>query len=695
MSKKGKRAEIALEQIRNIGFAAHIDAGKTTTTERILFYTGKVHRIGEVDDGTTTTDYLPQERERGITINSAVVSCEWKDCMINIIDTPGHVDFTVEVERSLRILDGLIVIFCAVGGVQPQSETVWRQADRYNIPRIAYINKMDRTGADFYSVIEKMRRRFGNKVMPLQVPVGYENTFEGIVDLISLKAYKYIDEIGSEIQEIPIPSDLELKARAMREELLETTVEGQDELLAKYLNEEEITPEELIGAIRRSTIKNNIIPVFCGSSLKNKGVQFLMDAIVSYLPSPLDIPDISGINPKNGVLQTIKPLPEGSLVALAYKIVADSFVDKLTFIRVYSGILETGKSLLNINKDCKERVNRIFRLQADNRQEMQSVTAGDLAAVVGLRNTTTGDTLCDINHRIILNSIQVPEAVIYVAIEPKTVQDEEKLSLSLKKISEEDPSFKVKIDEETGQTIISGMGELHLEIIVDRLLRDFKVEANVGKPQVSYKVAITEVVECAGQYAQQVGGKGQYGRVVIRFSPLNRGKGFEFENLLSPEVIPKQFIPYIKKGLHLSIEAGIWGFPVIDIKCSLIDAEYSVGDSTEIAYQAAASIATQDGLLKASPILMEPIMKVEVLAGEENIGDIIGDFGSRRGKIEGIEQLSGDAKAVKSMVPLSEMFGYSTALRSKTQGRGTYTMEFHHYDEVPSDISNKIISRGY
>ena len=695
MSKKGKRAEIALEQIRNIGFAAHIDAGKTTTTERILFYTGKVHRIGEVDDGTTTTDYLPQERERGITINSAVVSCEWKDCMINIIDTPGHVDFTVEVERSLRILDGLIVIFCAVGGVQPQSETVWRQADRYNIPRIAYINKMDRTGADFYSVIEKMRRRFGNKVMPLQVPVGYENTFEGIVDLISLKAYKYIDEIGSEIQEIPIPSDLELKARAMREELLETTVEGQDELLAKYLNEEEITPEELIGAIRRSTIKNNIIPVFCGSSLKNKGVQFLMDAIVSYLPSPLDIPDISGINPKNGVLQTIKPLPEGSLVALAYKIVADSFVDKLTFIRVYSGILETGKSLLNINKDCKERVNRIFRLQADNRQEMQSVTAGDLAAVVGLRNTTTGDTLCDINHRIILNSIQVPEAVIYVAIEPKTVQDEEKLSLSLKKISEEDPSFKVKIDEETGQTIISGMGELHLEIIVDRLLRDFKVEANVGKPQVSYKVAITEVVECAGQYAQQVGGKGQYGRVVIRFSPLNRGKGFEFENLLSPEVIPKQFIPYIKKGLHLSIEAGIWGFPVIDIKCSLIDAEYSVGDSTEIAYQAAASIATQDGLLKASPILMEPIMKVEVLAGEENIGDIIGDFGSRRGKIEGIEQLSGDAKAVKSMVPLSEMFGYSTALRSKTQGRGTYTMEFHHYDEVPSDTSNKIISRGY
>jgi len=695
LSKKGKRAEIALEQIRNIGFAAHIDAGKTTTTERILFYTGKVHRIGEVDDGTTTTDYLPQERERGITINSAVVSCGWKDCMINIIDTPGHVDFTVEVERSLRILDGLIVIFCAVGGVQPQSETVWRQADRYNIPRIAYINKMDRTGADFYSVIEKMRRRFGNKVMPLQVPVGYENTFEGIVDLISLKAYKYIDEIGSEIQEIPIPSDLELKARAMREELLETTVEGQDELLAKYLNEEEITPEELIGAIRRSTIKNNIIPVFCGSSLKNKGVQFLMDAIVSYLPSPLDIPDISGINPKNGVLQTIKPLPEGSLVALAYKIVADSFVDKLTFIRVYSGILETGKSLLNINKDCKERVNRIFRLQADNRQEMQSVTAGDLAAVVGLRNTTTGDTLCDINHRIILNSIQVPEAVIYVAIEPKTVQDEEKLSLSLKKISEEDPSFKVKIDEETGQTIISGMGELHLEIIVDRLLRDFKVEANVGKPQVSYKVAITEVVECAGQYAQQVGGKGQYGRVVIRFSPLNRGKGFEFENLLSPEVIPKQFIPYIKKGLHLSIEAGIWGFPVIDIKCSLIDAEYSVGDSTEIAYQAAASIATQDGLLKASPILMEPIMKVEVLAGEENIGDIIGDFGSRRGKIEGIEQLSGDAKAVKSMVPLSEMFGYSTALRSKTQGRGTYTMEFHHYDEVPSDISNKIISRGY
>jgi len=686
---------MALEKIRNIGFAAHIDAGKTTTTERVLFYTGKVHRIGEVDDGTTTTDFLPQERERGITITSAVVSCEWKDFLVNIIDTPGHVDFTVEVERSLRVLDGLIVIFCAVGGVQPQSETVWRQADRYNIPRIAYINKMDRTGADFYSVLEKMKSRFGDKVVPLQLPIGFEQSFEGIVDLINLRAYTYIDELGAEFTEIPVPEDMQQKANTMREKLIEAAAEGNDELLTKYINEEEISPEELAGAIRKGTIKNNLIPVFCGTSLKNKGVQFLLNAIVDYLPSPLEVPDVSGVNPKNNQVVSRKPVATEPLVALAYKIVSDPFVDRLTFIRVYSGILETGKYVYNVNRDCKERVNRLLRLQADSREEIQSVAPGDLAAVVGFRKTSTGDTLCDMNNRIILDSIQFPEPVIYVAIEPKTTQDEEKLALTLMKISEEDPSFKIKTDDETGQTIISGMGELHLEIIVDRLLREFKVEANVGKPQVSYKVAITTEFEAEGVYSQQTGGKSQYGRVVIKFSPLERGKGFKFEIFVSPEIIPKEHIPYIEKGLKLSMDAGIWGFPVIDIKCSLVDGSYRAGESTEIAYQAAASIAMQDGLFKANPVLMEPAMKVEIVAGEENIGDIIGDLGSRRGKVEKIEQLAGDAKAVEAVVPLSEMFGYATSLRSKTQGRGTYTMEFHHYDEVPYEISSKIISIGY
>jgi elongation factor G len=648
-----------------------------------------------VDDGTTTTDYLPQERERGITITSAVVSCEWKDNLINIIDTPGHVDFTVEVERSLRVLDGLVIIFCAVGGVQPQSETVWRQADRYNIPRIAFINKMDRIGADFFAVVEKMKTRFGAKILPLQVPIGCESNFEGMVDLVNLKAYVYTDEQGTTFEEVPVPSYLEEQVNDMRKGLLEMVVESDDSLLNKYLNEEEITTDDLKNAIRRTVVRNIFIPVLCGSSLKNKGSQFLLDAIIDYLPSPLDIPEVSGINPKTGQVQTRKTEPDEPLTALAYKIVADTFVEKLTFIRVYSGTLETGKYVYNVNKDCKERVNRLLRLQADSREEITSVSAGDLAAVVGFRKTTTGDTLCDMDKKIVLTSIQIPEPVIYVAIEPKTVQDEEKLIAALNKIAEEDPSFIVKTDEDTGQTVISGMGELHLEIIVDRLLREFKVQGNVGKPQVSYKVAITSTVEVEGKYAQQSSGKGQYARVLIRFSPLEQGKGFEFENLLPPDIVPKQYIPFIEKGLKLSMEAGIWGFPVIDLKCSLLEATYNPADSTEIAYQAAATIAMQEGLLKANPVLMEPGMNVEVVAGEEHVGDVIGDLNSRRGKIEGIEQLPGDARAVRSLVPLSEMFGYSTTLRSKTQGRGTYTMEFCHYDAVPSDISNKIISRGY
>jgi len=692
MSKKEKIVGKPLEQIRNIGFAAHIDAGKTTTTERILFYTGKVHRIGEVDDGTTTTDYLPQERERGITITSAVVSCEWNNFLINIIDTPGHVDFTVEVERCLRVLDGLIVIFCAVGGVQPQSETVWRQADRYNIPRIAYINKIDRIGADFYNVIEKMRERFGPKIVPVQLPVGSESGFNGVVDLIRLKAYIYKDELGAEYDEIPVPSEMEEKVNSMREKLIEMAVETDDNLLNKYLNEESISSEDLVTAVRRATIKNTFVPVFCGSSLRNKGVQLLLNGIIDYLPSPLEVPDVSGVNPKTNQIQSRKPLVTEPLVALAYKIISDTFVDKLTFIRVYSGSLKVGDYVFNVNKDLKERVGKLVRIHADHRQEIDAVGAGDFAAVVGLKKTATADTLCDIERRLLLNTIQFPEPVIYVAIEPKTVHDEEKLALTLKKIGDEDPSFKMKVDEETGQTIISGMGELHLEIIVDRLLRDFKVEANVGKPQVSYKAAITSVFESKGEYMQQTGGKSQHACVVIRLEPQQGGKGFEFENRLSPEVLPKQYIPYIEKGVKLSVDAGIWGFPVINIKCSLIDAVFHPAESTEIAYQAAASIAIQEGLMKARPVLMEPLMDVEVVAGEEHIGDIIGDLNSRRGKIEGIEQLAGDAKSVRAWVPLSEMFGYATSLRSNTQGRGTYTMEFHHYDEVPSEISNKIIS---
>jgi len=695
LSKKVKEKEVNIEQIRNIGFAAHIDAGKTTTTERVLFYSGKLHRMGEVDEGTTTTDYLPQERERGITINSAVVSCEWKDHLINIIDTPGHVDFTVEVERSLRVLDGLIIIFCGVGGVQPQSETVWRQADRYNIPRLAYINKLDRTGADFYNVIDKMRKRFGKKILPLQIPLGIECEFKGMVDLINLKAYVYKDELGAEFEEIAIPAGLEEQINSMREEILEAAGENDDLLLAKYINEEEITPEEIKAALRKAVVNNNLVAVLCGSSLKNKGVQFLLDAVLDYLPSPLDIPFISGINPKTSEIQTRKPLPSEPALALAYKIVSDAFVEKLSFIRVYSGTIEAGKYVYNVNKDVKERINRLIRLHADSRQEIKSVGPGDLAAVVGFRYTTTGDTLSDLNRRLVLDSIQFPEPVIYVAIEPRTVSDEEKLSLSLQKISMEDPSFKVKVDEETGQTVISGMGELHLDIIVDRLLREFRVEANVGKPQVSYKVAITSEFLAKGEYNQQTGGKIHSATVFIKLSPADQGKGFEFENSIAQKMFPGQYVPYIEKGLKLSVEAGVWGFPVIGVKATLVDAVYNQLEASDIAYQAAASIAVQDGLFKANPVLMEPVMDVEVVAGEEYIGDIIGDLNSRRGKIEGIEQLSGDAKSVRAQVPLSEMFGYATSLRSRTQGRGTYTMEFHHYDEVPAEISDKIISRGF
>ena len=695
MSKKSKRQELPLEKIRNIGFAAHIDAGKTTTTERILFYSGTLHRMGEVDEGTTTTDYLPQERERGITINSAVVSCEWQGHRINIIDTPGHVDFTVEVERSLRVLDGLVVIFCAVGGVQPQSETVWRQADRYNIPRITYINKLDRIGADFYSVVDKMKKRFGKKILPVQIPIGIESDFKGVVDLIDRKAYIYIDSLGAEFEEVPIPAELKEKVDFMREELLEAAGESDEDLLAKYINEEEITSEDLTKGIRSATISNAIIPVFCGSSLKNKGVQLLIDGILNFLPSPLEIPDVSGINPRTNETQARKPLPSEPALALAYKIVSDPFVEKLSYIRVYSGKIETGKYIYNVTRNVKERVNRLIRMHADSREEIKSVSAGDLAAVVGFRNTSTGDTLCDASRRLILDSIQVPEPVIYVAIEPRTVREEEKLAQSLNKISIEDPSFKIKIDEETGQTVISGMGELHLDIIVDRLLREFKVEANVGKPQVSYKVAITSEVESIGEYEQQMGGRTHSASIIVKLCTAEQGEGFEFENSLSDKVFPRQYVPYIEKGLRLSVEAGLWGFPVIGVKATLLKASFNPADASDIAYQAAASIAVQDGIMKANPVLMEPVMDVEVVAGEEHIGDIIGDLNSRRGKIGGIEQLAGDAKAVRAMVPLSEMFGYSTSLRSRTQGRGTYTMEFHHYEELPSELSDKIISKGY
>lgn len=672
---------------------AHIDAGKTTTTERILFYTGKVHKIGEVHDGAATMDWMVQEQERGITITSAATTCFWRDHRINIIDTPGHVDFTVEVERSLRVLDGAVAVFCAVGGVEPQSETVWRQADKYGVPRIAYINKMDRVGADFFRVVDMIAERLGANPVPIQLPLGSEDNFKGVIDLINKKAIIYTDDLGTRAENTDIPGDMMDLVEEYREKLLEAVADCDEELMMKYLEGEELTVEEIKRGLRKGTIAVKVIPVLCGSSFKNKGVQPLLDAIVDYLPAPVDIPDVRGLDVNTGEEITRKSSDDEPFAALAFKIMADPYVGKLTFFRVYSGILKSGTYVLNSTKGKKERIGRILRMHANHREEIGEVYAGDIAAAVGLKDTTTGDTLCDENNPIILESMQFPEPVIDVAIEPKTKADQEKMGIALQKLSEEDPTFRIRTDEETGQTIISGMGELHLEVIVDRLIREFKVDAVVGRPQVAYKETIKKSAKAEGKFIRQSGGRGQYGHVWLELEPLERGQGYEFVNKIVGGVIPKEYIPAVDAGVREAMENGILaGYQAIDIRVTLYDGSYHEVDSSEMAFKIAASMGFRAAAQKADPVLLEPIMKVEVTAPEEYMGDIIGDINSRRGRIEGMEPRGG-AQVIRAYVPLSEMFGYATDLRSRTQGRGVYVMQFSHYEEVPKNIADEIISK--
>ncbi|MBE3580356.1 MAG: elongation factor G [Thermoanaerobacteraceae bacterium] len=685
--------EYPLEKTRNIGIMAHIDAGKTTTTERILFYTGRVHRMGEVHEGTATMDWMAQEQERGITITSAATTCFWRDCRINIIDTPGHVDFTVEVERSLRVLDGSVAIFCAVGGVEPQSETVWRQADKYGVPRIAYVNKMDRVGADFFRVVGQIAERLGATPVPIQLPIGAEDNFRGIVDLVRMKAVVYTDELGTTMEEQPIPPEMADRVAEYREKLLEAVAESDEELMLKYLEGEELSEEEIKAGIRKATIALKMVPVLCGSSFKNKGVQPLLDAIVDYLPAPTDIPAIRGVDPETGEEDRRRSSDSEPFSALAFKIMADPYVGKLTFIRVYSGTLSSGSYVYNSTKGRRERIGRILRMHANHREEVGEAFAGDIVAAVGLRFTTTGDTLCDEEHPIVLEAMQFPEPVISVAIEPKTKADQEKLSLALQKLAEEDPTFRMHTDPETGQTIISGMGELHLEIIVDRLVREFKVGANVGKPQVAYKETIRKAVKAEGKYIRQSGGRGQYGHVVLELEPLEPGKGYEFVSKIVGGVVPKEYIPAVDAGVREAMETGVLaGYPLVDIRAVLVDGSYHEVDSSEMAFKIAASQALKEGVKKADPVLLEPIMKVEVTVPEEYMGDVIGDINARRGRIEGLEPRGG-TEVIRGYVPLAEMFGYATDLRSRTQGRGTYVMQFSHYSEVPQNLAEEIIKR--
>jgi elongation factor G len=686
---------VSLENTRNIGIAAHIDAGKTTTTERILFYTGKVHRMGEVDEGAATMDWMVQEQERGITITSAATTCFWKGHRINIIDTPGHVDFTVEVERSLRVLDGMVAIFCAVGGVQPQSETVWRQANRYRVPRIAYVNKMDRVGADFLRVVDKMRERLGAKAVPIQIPIGAEANFVGVVDLIRMKSIIYLDDLGTVSKEDEIPSELLDLAFEQREKMLEAIADVDERLMEKYLEGEKITVEEIKQALRHGTIHGGLVPVLCGASFRNKGVQPLMDAIVDYLPSPLDLEAVEGVNPNTGETERRRPVPDEPFAALAFKIMSDPYVGKLTFLRVYSGVLTKGMHVLNSTKGTRERIGRILRMHANHREDVDEVQAGDIAAAVGLGDTTTGDTLCDESAPIVLESIQFPEPVISIAIEPKTKADQEKLANALSRLSVEDPTFKIRTDEETGQTIISGMGELHLEIIQDRLVREFKVEANVGKPQVAYKETITTSARAQGRYVRQTGGRGQYGDVWLEVEPLPPGSGVEFVNKIVGGVVPKEYIPAVEKGVREALEAGvIAGYPVIDIRVTLVDGSYHEVDSSELAFKMAGSIAVKAAVQKAGPIIKEPIMRVEVVTPEEFLGDVIGDINARRGHILHMEPGPGGTQVVRAHVPLAEMFGYATVLRSLTQGRASYTMEPSHYEELPPSLSQGVRERS-
>ncbi len=682
-----------LAKTRNIGIMAHIDAGKTTTTERILFYTGRVHKIGEVHDGAATMDWMVQEQERGITITSAATTAQWNDHRINIIDTPGHVDFTVEVERSLRVLDGSVAVFCAKGGVEPQSETVWRQADKYGVPRMAYVNKMDILGADFYRVVDMMKTRLGANAVPIQLPIGFEDTYIGIVDLVEMKALIYVDDLGKVSEQSEIPEELKDQAEYYRQNLLDAVAESDDELMMKYLEGEELTKEEIKKGIRSATVSCKMTPVLCGSSYKNKGVQPLLDAVVEYMPSPLDVPAIKGVIPDTGEADERVADDNNAFSALAFKIMADPYVGKLAFFRVYSGNLTSGSYVYNSTKGKRERIGRILQMHANHREDIEVVYTGDIAAAVGLKDTTTGDTLCDEKRPIILESMVFPDPVISVAVEPKTKADQEKMGAALARLAEEDPTFRMQTDQETGQTIISGMGELHLEIIVDRMLREFKVECNVGKPQVAYRETIRKTVKSEGKFVRQSGGRGQYGHCWLELEPMEPGGGFVFVNKVVGGAIPKEYINPIEAGVKEALDSGIVaGYPIVDVKVTVYDGSYHDVDSSEMAFKIAGSMGFKAGALKAGPVLLEPVEKVEVVVPDEYMGDIIGDLNSRRGRIEGMESRAG-AQVIRAFVPLSEMFGYSTDMRSRTQGRGVYSMEFDHYEEVPKNIAEAIVAK--
>jgi elongation factor G len=685
--------QFPLEKTRNIGIMAHIDAGKTTTTERILFYTGRVHKIGEVHEGAATMDWMVQEQERGITITSAATTAQWKGHRINIIDTPGHVDFTVEVERSLRVLDGAVGVFCAKGGVEPQSETVWRQADKYGVPRLAYVNKMDIIGADFFRAVNQMRDRLKKNAVPIQLPIGAEDTFVGMVDLVEMNSIIYTDDLGKVSEARDIPEEYKEQAEEYRGALLEAVAEVDEELMMKYLEGEELTKEEIKSALRKGTISGQIVPVLCGSSYKNKGVQPMLDAVVDYLPAPTDVPSIKGMT-EDGQETERHSSDTEPFAALAFKIMTDPYVGKLAFFRVYSGVLNSGSYVLNSTKNKRERIGRILQMHANHREEISTVYAGDIAAAVGLKDTTTGDTLCDEKNVVILEAMEFPDPVISVAIEPKTKADQDKMGLALAKLAEEDPTFKTHTDQETGQTIIAGMGELHLEIIVDRLQREFKVESNVGKPQVAYKETIKGRTKIEGKFVRQSGGKGQYGHVWLELEPQERGQGYIFENKIVGGVVPREYIPAVDDGVQEAMQNGVLaGYPLIDMKVAIVDGSYHDVDSSEMAFKIAGSMALKAGTLKADPVLLEPIMKVEVTVPEEYMGDIMGDINSRRGRIEGMEALGG-GQVIRGFVPLSEMFGYATSMRSRTQGRGNYSMEFYSYEEVPKSIAQEIITKN-
>ena len=692
---------IPLERTRNIGIMAHIDAGKTTTTERILFYTGRVHKIGETHEGAATMDWMVQEQERGITITSAATTCYWEGSehqfdkhRINIIDTPGHVDFTVEVERSLRVLDGSVAVFCAKGGVEPQSETVWRQADKYHVPRMAYVNKMDITGADFYRVIDMMKTRLNANAVPIQLPIGFEDTFQGMIDLIKMRAIVYDDALGKEEEFVEIPADMKEKADEYRAALVEAVAESDDELMMKYLEGEELTEEEILAGIRKATIACKMTPVCCGSSYKNKGVQPMLDAVIQFMPAPTDVPNIKGVNPETGEEDERPSSDEAPFSALAFKIATDPFVGKLAFFRVYSGTLTAGSYVYNSTKGKRERIGRILQMHANHREEIEQVYSGDIAAAVGLKDTTTGDTLCDEKNEIILESMVFPDPVISVAVEPKTKADQEKMGIALQKLAEEDPTFRVHTDPETSQTIISGMGELHLDIIVDRLLREFKVGCTVGNPQVAYRETIRKAVKSEGKFVRQSGGKGQYGHCWLEITPRKPGEGFLFENKVVGGAIPKEYIAPIEAGVNEAMENGVVaGYPMVDIAVTVYDGSYHEVDSSEMAFKIAGSMGFKSGAEKANPVILEPYMKVEITVPEEYMGDVIGDVNSRRGRIEGMEARNG-AQVINAFVPLAEMFGYATDLRSKTQGRGNYSMEVDHYEDVPRNIAEAIIAKN-